>query len=300
MFFLLPLALLGAVLLFVGGPDLYSLRSFRSLWEVGHLFCFALWVYLYARWRAEASFPRILLEVIVLTFLVGGVTELIQGMIGRNASWQDLGNDYVGSLVGVLFFAPARKKLFRPWLLLLQLPLLAFVCWTLFPVAGIAIDEALLWARFPQLSGFESRLEAGRWIGSTRRSVSHDVHFAGDASLKVELTTQIYSGFRLRGAPPDWRGYHSVAFQIFNPDPQPLTLYFRIVDRAFNFKHVDSYNDSFELEPGWNGIEVALADVEKGPRGRLLDLSQVFEMLFYVKKLDSPRIIYLDEVRLQP
>ena len=103
-YILVPLALLSAVLLFVGGPDSDSLRSFRYVWGAGHLFCFALWAYLYVIWRSDQSFKRQLLEVVILAFLLGGLTELIQSGIGREATWQDLGNDLIGGLLGVVFF----------------------------------------------------------------------------------------------------------------------------------------------------------------------------------------------------
>jgi hypothetical protein len=82
-----PLVLFCAVPLFVGGPGPDLLRSFCYAWDAGHLFCFAFWAYLYVVWRSDQSFKRQLIEVFVLTFFLGGLTELIQAEIGREAAW---------------------------------------------------------------------------------------------------------------------------------------------------------------------------------------------------------------------
>ena len=195
------LALVAATLLFVGGPDTYTLRSFRYLWGGGHLFCFALWAYLYVRFRSRQSFFRQIGEVLVLTFILGGVTELIQAQIGREAAWQDLGNDLIGGLLGVVFFAESRKTLTAWYLKLLQIPVLLLFLWTLLPTAKVIIDDCIAFRQFPLLSGFETPLEVSRWSGSAKRSRDHQIAFSGTSSLRIALTTQRYSGIGLKDFP---------------------------------------------------------------------------------------------------
>jgi len=129
-YILIPVALLFGLLLFVGGPDAASLRSFRYIWGMGHVFCFALWSYFYLRWKPEQSFVRQLISVVVLVFLVGGSVELIQGQIGREASWVDLGNDVIGGLAAVIFFSAARKSLPFWGLKWLQALVVLLVVWS--------------------------------------------------------------------------------------------------------------------------------------------------------------------------
>lgn len=297
---LLPLALICAVLLFVGGPDFDSLRSYRYGWGAGHLLSFALWTYLYCLLRRDRSFCSLAVEVLLLTVAVGGLTELLQSGIGREGTWQDLGNDVVGSLIGLLFLTSTRHSLSLLVLRSLQLPVLALVVWSLLPTAKVIVDDLVARQQFPLLSGFETALESSRWRGSARRTVSSDVAFSGDLSLLVSLTTQRYSGIGLKDFPRDWSDYSSVSLQVFNPDPEPLQLHFRIHDHLHANRYSDRYNNSFSLQPGWNELLISLDDVASAPRDRTLDLSRVAGMGVFVGKLERSRVIYLDEVRLLP
>ena len=297
-YILVLLALCGAIFLFVGGPGPDSLRSFRYAWGMGHLFCFALWAYLYVDWRSDPPFLRLLFEVIIFAFLLGGLTELIQSQIGREAAWQDLGNDLVGAALAVVFFAESRKTVSAWQLACLRFPILFMVLWSLFPVGRVLVDDLIAWRQFPLLSGFETSLEQSRWSGSVRRDISHDIFFSGGSSLQIKLTTQRYSGIGLKDFPQNWSAYRVVSLQVYNSDQGPLQLHFRIHDQQHNNAYKDRFNASFELKPGWNYLQVSLAQVAQAPQGRLLDLSRIAGMGLFVGKLKNPRTIYLDDVKL--
>ncbi len=301
------LALVAAALLFVGGPDSASPRSFRYIWGMGHLFCFALWAYLYVDWRSDQSFMQQILGVTLLIFVFGGLTELIQSEIGREATWLDLGNDIIGGLLGVAFFSASRKTISSWRLKLLQAPILLMVFWSILPVSKVLIDDVIALRQFPLLAGFETPLEGSRWSGSARRDVENNTHFSGKSSLRVKLTTQRYSGIGLKDFPRDWSGYSAVSLQVFNPDQETLQLHFRIHDQyhsshdnVHNNAYRDRFNTSFKLKPGWNHLQIALSKVAHAPKDRLLDLVHVAGMGVFVGKLKKPRIIYLDEVKLIP
>ncbi|MCK4502463.1 MAG: CIA30 family protein [Desulfuromonadales bacterium] len=302
-FILIPMAIIFVILLFVGGPSSDSLRSVRYVWGMGHLLCFSLWAYLYVCWRAGQSFFRQLVEVIVLTVLLGGATELIQSGIGREASWIDLGNDLIGGFLGVVFFAKSRHAL-SPWRLrFIQVPVLLLALGSILPLGKVLIDDFVAWQQFPLLSGFETPLEITRWSGSSQRKVDQKIFFSGDASLQVRLTTQRYSGIGLKDFPHDWTKYSAVSLRVYNPDRESLTLHFRIHDqfhRDHSNAYSDRYNASFDILPGWNRLLVSLAKVRSAPKGRLLDLSKIAGIGVFVGKLDKPRMIYLDEVKLLP
>jgi len=297
------LAFSGAIFLFVGGPGSDSLRSFRYVWGMGHLFCFALWAYLYVNWRPNLSFKHHLLEVLLLAVLLGGLSELIQSQIGREATWQDLGNDIVGAIGGLVLFSESRKTISRWQLKFLQVPILLLALWSLWPVGKVLVDDVISWRQFPLLSGFETPLEKTRWGGSARRKVSHDIHFSGNSSLQVKLTKQRYSGIGLKDFPRDWSAYRAVNLQVFNPDTDPLKIYFRIHDQHHHDNknaHSDRYNTSFDLIPGWNHLQVSLEKVVQAPKNRMLDLTHIAGMGLFMGKLDRPRTIYLDDVKLLP
>jgi len=302
-FVLIPAAAIFAILLFVGGPDASTLRSFRYLWGMGHLFSFALWTYFYTNWRTQTTFKRQLLEVLLLVFIVGGLVELIQGQIGREASWIDLGNDLIGGLAGVVFFSSVKNTLPFWNLKCLQLGVLLLIFWSFSPVAKVVIDDVIAREQFPLLSGFETPLEVSRWSGSARRKVVNDIHFSGTSALQIQLSTHLYSGLGLKDFPRDWSAYRFVSLQVFNPDSEPLKLHFRIHDR-YHYEHDNAYSDrfntSFILSPGWNHLQVPLDKVAHAPKTRRLDLTHVAGMGVFIGKLPQKRIIYLDDVRLIP
>ncbi len=303
LYFVMSLAIVMVVLLFVGGPNADSLRSFRYVWGMGHLFCFAIWTYLYVRWRSGHSFYRQLVEVVILSILLGGATELIQSGIGREASWEDLGNDVVGGLIGMSFCSPLRRIIPVWHLKIIKIMVSILVIFSVLPLGKVLIDDVVAWQQFPLLAGFETSLEKTRWRGSARRSIDSQIYHSGKSSLRVELTTQRYSGIGIKDFPRDWTGFSGVNMWVFNPDIEPLTLHFRIHDH-YHYQHDNEYSDrfntSFDLKSGWNLLHVSLEKVASSPKTRLLDLSKISGMGVFVGKLEKPHVIYLDDVELVP
>jgi hypothetical protein len=289
------------VLLFVGGPGPDSLRSVRHAWVSGHLVCFALWGYLYLSWRGNLPIRRLLVEVVLLSFLVGGMTEILQSLVGREPSWRDIFNDVLGGLLAVLFFAPGRYQLVAPLRHATQFLLLLVVAWSLIPFSRALADDMISRHQFPLLSGFETPFEQTRWGGKSRRYLDEEIVYRGQKSLRVELVAGWYPGVFLNFFPADWRGYAALQMHVHHPLPEPLELHLRIHDqhhRDFNQTHRDRFNSTLVLEPGWNRIRVLLDDVANAPRGRKLDLRRVAGVGLYAVSLQDPQVITIDDVRL--
>jgi len=297
------LALVCLLLLFVGGPGPYSSRTFSYAWGLGHLVCFALWGWLYLRWRAGLSFWRQALEVLLLAFLLGAGTELLQAAIGRQATWQDLGNDLLGSLLALVFAPPIRDR-FGSWRLwALRCPVLLVVIWVLLPFLQVLADDLIAHQQFPLLSGFETPFEIGRWGGNSARRLDRDIRASGSAALRVDLNTDRYSGLALRHFPADWSRHRALSLHLYNPQPVPFELHFRIHDQAHRSngnRYSDRFNTSLVLQPGWTELEFSLAEVAKAPKGRQMELSKIAGIVLFVGKLEEPQTFYLDDVQLIP
>jgi VanZ family protein len=300
-YLLLLLAVCCSALLFVGGPGGESGRLFQAAWQVGHILCFALWAFLYVFWRRAGTFVRLLVEALLLTLFCGGATELIQARIGRTGDWADLVADLLGCVMGVLVYCSFWRRASGRRLLPVQLLVLLFLLWSLVPLGKVVADEIVAAHQFPLLSGFETPLESSRWSGSAARFVDHRYAFSGEASLCVQLTTQLYSGLGLRDFVSDWSAYRYLSLQVYNPETEPLQLYLRVHDRLHSesqYAYSDRYNTSFKLHQGWNQLLVPLAKVVVAPRTRQLDLAQIAGMGIFVGQLEHSRQIYLDEVQL--
>lgn len=299
--FLYGLGLLCLVLLFVGGPGSHSSRTFTYGWGMGHLFCFALWTRLYLGWRTDLPARRQIVEVLLLAALLGAGTELLQAVVGREASWQDLGNDLLGSLVALAFFSALREQLRTRQLQILQAMALGLVFWSLLPLGKVMLDELIAWRQFPLLAGFETGLEKERFGGNSKRRIDHEVFFSGTASLKVELNTVRYSGVALKYFPADWEGYRALRVQLFNPGPEDFQFHFRIHDRQHERTgnvYSDRFNTSLTVLPGWNSLEFPLQKVAEAPKKRRMDLTEIAGAILFVGKLKRPQTIYLDELQL--
>jgi hypothetical protein len=169
------------------------------------------------------------------------------------------------------------------------------------PLAAALLDEYRAAAAFPRLASFETITELDRWEGGAARTLSGEVFRDGRRSLKISLTRATYSGVALVHFPRDWRGYDALEFSVFNPGPAPLDLTCRVHDRthiAAGQHYGDRFNRRFRIEPGWNDIAIALADIRLAPATRPLDLSCVDGLGIFSVRLPAPATVFLDRVRL--
>ncbi len=297
--YLILLVAFVTIFLFIGGPDNYSIRTFRTAWGLGHFVCFALWAYLYSLFRPHLTFKRYVFEVLLLTTVFGGLSELIQPYVGRTALWSDLWQDMVGAMLGAVFFAAHRKQLATIKLRLLQIPVVLILLFYLLPLGQVMVDDVIAWRQFPLLSGFETPLEQSRWGRGLEPVVVNDPVFAGKGALRVELATTKYSGIGLKHFPRDWSGYAAISMQVYNASPEPLDLRIRIHDVHHTHDYEDRFNTTFLLEPGWNHLRINLAEVAAGPKQRQLDLTRVGGLGLFVVEQEERRVIVIDEVRLE-
>lgn len=299
-----PLAGILAVLLFMAGPGYHSPRSLSAAWDLGHVVAFSLWSYLLLAWSPgrKASPPRQWGVVLMFCLVAGGTTEGIQSLLGEDVSLGDLLRDVVGGGITLSWFAPSAKNLSRGArrtvrslsafsLLVACLPLVAALC-----------DEGIARARFPLLFDSETPFERSRWEGGARISVDRSIAFHGEASLRVEMDTSLYSGITLVHFPRNWRGYRFLVLEVFTPSPEGLEVTCRIHDRQHEEgeqRYEDRFNKNFHLRPGWNCIRIDLDEVTRAPVGRTMDLGEIREVGLFASRLPVPRTIFVDYVRLE-
>ena len=299
-----PLAI-GSVLLFLGGPDYYSSRSFTHFWDIGHIVYFALLAGLLFRWRfvTRMSLTGQWIIILAITLLLGVSIEFMQHGTARTPDIGDVLRDMTGSLI-VLVFGSSCPQL-RPVSLRLSLRVTVLVLSLvqLWPVTKSLIDEAIAGHQFPILSDFETPFEIDRWTGSAGLSVETMPSIAHSRLLKLSLTTDQYSGAALKYFDGDWTSAGRLQLSLYNPDENPLQITCRIHDLQHTDGHEeyeDRFNRSYLLMHGWNHIEIDLGEVKKSPAGRSMDMSRIRGFGLFVTSLPAPRILYLDNVRLSP
>ncbi len=88
---------------------------------------------------------------------------------------------------------------------------------------------------------------------------------------------------------------------IFNSTQEPLKVTLRIHD----YRHIkseqlyfDRFNRQFILSHGWNDIDVPIEEIRNAPRNRIMDLQAVKDVTIFASRLRTPKVIYIDDVRL--
>jgi len=153
----------------------------------------------------------------------------------------------------------------------------------------------------PRSSGFETPIEIDRWQGGNRLSVESISAIPDGRLRKLTLTTDKYSGVKLKYFEGNWGLARTLKISFYNPDTYPLQITCRIHDLQHadgNQEYDDRYNRRFLLTPGWNQVEIDLNEVEASPSGRKMDMSRIRGFGFFAVSLPAPRIVYVDEVRL--
>lgn len=296
---------IGSVLLFLGGPDYYSSRSFKYLWDIGHIVYFALLTCLLLRWRfvAQMSLAGQWIIILVITLLVGVSIEFLQYGTDRIPDTGDVLRDLTGSLLVLVFGSSKSASQHVSWQLSKQLAVLVLLLFQLWPLTKTLIDEAIALQQFPLLSNFETPFEIDRWAGNAKLSVESMPSISQGKLLKLSLTTDQYSGVALNYFDGNWVSVRTLKISLYNPDVVPLQITCRIHDLQHidgDEEYEDRFNRSFLLMQGWNHIAIDLDEVEESPADRSMDMRHIRGLGIFVMSLSEPRLLYLDNVQLSP
>lgn len=296
---------IGSVLLFLGGPDYYSSRLFKHLWDIGHIVYFALLACLLSRWRfvAKMSLAEQWVIILLITLLVGVSIEFMQYGTERTPDTGDVLRDLTGSLLVLVFGSSRSASQAKSWRRSQQVAVLVLLVVQLWPLTKTLVDEAIALQQFPLLSNFETPFEIDRWAGSAKLSVESMPSISQDKLLKLSLTTDQYSGAGLKHFYGNWISARTLKISLYNPGVAPL----RITCRIHDLQHTDGYeeyedrfNRSFLLIQGWNHIEIDLDEVKESPADRSMDMSRIRGLGIFVVSQSEPRFLYLDKLRLFP
>lgn len=294
LFMLVTLVVIIAPFFFIGGPDKTSGPIFGAIWNLGHIIFFALVLmaiqikYSLSRWKSW-------LLVTLVVLCLGCLIEYLQSKIGREANWQDVINNLAGAWFGMFWLQRANLVVWIARLAVLVLLAPPFV-----NLVQLVHSKYQAMQMFPVLADFEQGAQMHRWAGPGTRSV---VQFAPDNRvLKVELGTERYSGMGLRRFLGDWRNADSLAFDLYNPDQEPLTMVVRVHDLEHelgNYALNDRYNQRLEIHHGWNYFHIDMSEIQNAAVTRKLDLQKIRGIEFFARELPQTRVIYVDNLRLE-
>jgi hypothetical protein len=283
--------IMGSLLLFIGGNRHSAPRSYTDLWDLGHVFLFAVASYLLIRdWKylSRKSFIPQMWFVIAICLILGITSELIQVNFDRNPDFGDLARDVLGGGLVIFFFARSRFHIPKKFLKMAQVILIILLLFTLFPLTRSLADELISQTQFPVLSDFETPFEKYRWDAYAEIGIDKTVARSGNTSLKLKLNTDAFSGVFLKFFPS-------------NSEQDSLMITCRINDTYHwkrDYKYNDRFNEKYVLKPGWNDISISLENVKKAPKSRFMDLAKIDLIGIFAVRLPKTRIIYIDSVKL--
>jgi hypothetical protein len=223
--------------------------------------------------------------------LLGCATELLQGLLGRDAELDDVISDVAGSLgaTGLWSYLQLRSagraaRAGRIVAVLLCVGVFAYWVAPLLKCAGAYWHRD---AQFPVLAEFHSPrdlyfLDRGG-LETRLVAAATDAHQGGPATaLQVTLDASRWPGIALLEPVPDWHGYHTLALALDNPGAAALTLHLRVNDRQHDGRFDDRFNTRLVLPPHALMIyKFQLEQIERAPLTRRMDLRRIATLILF-------------------
>jgi len=226
------------------------------------------------------------------TVLLGVAIEWIQAGIGRDASWNDVWTDALGAAVGLALAAlwatrgTAGSHLRASAAVAIALAGSALI---LYPLAEAGLAYVRRATLFPVLSSFERPLLDGffletraatiqfaplpeRWRKPGERNALRIIGAAGD-----------WPGVAHTEPVRNWQGFSTLGLDLTNPGSAPLNITVRVHDRQHDQRHEDRFNQALDLLPESRIVlRIPLADIERGPLHRLMDMTLLSGIIVFI------------------
>jgi len=289
-----------SILFFIGGPDYNSPRSFKAIWNLGHIIYFALLPLLLSPLSIFQKYkPAVQAGLLLLgTIGLGVLVEVLQYGFSRSPDISDIYRDILGFFIAVVFFDPTGLCIKRTRLNFMRVIVMLSVFVQCIPAAQALRDESQARSAFPTLSDFQTAMQLDRWVGTAERTLVALPEDQANQAMRVVFSTAQYSGVNLKYFPGRWSAYKRLEFKVLNPGAESLNITCRIHDRNHNQEYDDRFNMTFKLYPGWNLVTIELDQVRQAPAQRQLDLDQVESVGIFTVRSDEPRDIIFDDLRL--
>ena len=145
----------------------------------------------------------------------------------------------------------------------------------------------------------DQELDRLHWQCKTMFFISSEHVTHGSHSLKMELYPSDYPGVSFRLSSRDWRGYNTLAFDIYNHHETETTLTIRIDDHKDANNYADRFNKNVVLHPGQNRIRIPLSSVVTSGSKKPLNLKTITSLVLFISSPMQRRILNLDYLRLE-
>lgn len=252
-----------------------------ALWDLLHVPAFfgVTWSLAELGRRRVSGAPFLVFAIVGALVLSGG-TELIQGRIGRMASWKDFLFNGVGVALGVAWILARRRPGWIAKSLVAVAGILALgAC--LYPAWGAEWADGRMRDRLPDIGAFGT-WESGM-VWKTQGNASAESSSEG---LLVEIGPGQFGGVSLWPGGQDWSPWSELELEIENPG-EGLILGVRIDDGETRRRRESGwFSSELELEPGSRTVRLRLS--EGNPPGRDFDFSSIHRLALFTAEQGQP------------
>jgi len=218
---------------------------------------------------------------------LGGLTELAQIPVGRDASWMDLRSDAIGA-AAFLGLSTVLDPRVRGWsragIVAVSLALFAVHSVPLVEVAGAYLRRN---AAFPVLQDFTQRLDdsfmSHRFTDLGLRPLPAPwARRPGEMALWIKFQAGPWPGVEFFEPRPDWSAYRYLLLDVTNPTEVVLPLRLRVNDTRHNYEMNDRFNATLPVPPmSRQVLRIPLAEIRTAPATRRMDMSDIADLLFF-------------------
>ncbi|HWK75843.1 MAG TPA: hypothetical protein VNQ81_16315 [Povalibacter sp.] len=218
---------------------------------------------------------------------LGGLTELAQIPVGRDASWFDLRSDALGAAAFLGIAAAIDGRLRRPVRAFAVLGGVVLLGIHSTPLATAASEYLRRERAFPVLLDFSQQLDS-YFLEPQRARIELQAmpsvwaRQPGELALRVEFAAGPWPGIDAAEPGPDWRGYKSLVLDVTNTTDADLAFMLRVHDVHHNYEFDDRFNRMLTVAPRTRSVlRVPVVDIESAPRGRSMDLTQIADFMLF-------------------
>jgi len=274
----------------------------REVFNSGHVILF-LFISFALYFRLSATFhfssSTIIYLVVLLTCLLLGIAiEVLQGLLQREASVDDLYRNFFGIISGLGLVSLTRQKLFRHKILMgiFCLGFLLPGSYPLFQISWHTIQRA---NAFPVILDFNAGWSAS-FVRFNRTEVALSSVKTGDKDqlFRIRFEAGSFPGVSVIETVPDWSSYRRLRFKVASAYSENMDLFVRIHDNKHDQNYRDRFNQQLNIHPGLNEIVIPLAQIEKGPRKRDLDLTNITGLIIFMSKVEKPQLLEISNIYL--
>ncbi len=276
----------------------------REVFNSGHTVLFLVVSFvLFFRLHAAFQFSSvkiIYLAVVILMLSLGVAIEVVQSLLQREASVDDILRDFYGVSAGLGLALLVRQKNVRN-------KTLALVFSLGFLFSGVGPLIQLSWHYMQRDKAFPMLTEFGeRWSSSFVRFNSAELMGPGEPErdentrfYRLRFDADQYPGVSIIEPEENWLSYRNLHLRVYSENESDIVLVMRVHDDSHTQEYDDRFNKRYVIRPGLNEIVVRLSDVRTAPVDREMDLMNIAGVEFFLVDVKTSLFLEVSNIFLE-